>query len=263
MLKDVFGFAVCQKKSTYGFGYKLSLTRNKDDGVIDKASGIADATIRIDHIHWYVPHYTPSFQQHSILSNPILEKIPTELRYNEQSVFMKEVNNQNLWNFELGSQESMNVPIRVIVRFQQRYRPDTQTLNNDAFCRLPLVSAQCIIGAEDYPDASILFNYDDDHHTQGYFQIEEAFRALSKDNILQPYISDDDFRTTTVRGDDVGDNLNVFDIRYQKNSTNTQSIELEVKFDRVGPIDINGYALVLTNKLVSISSDGQRHFDLI
>ena len=111
MLKDVFGFAEHQKKATYGLGYKLTLTRNKDDAVIDKAGGIADARIRIDHIHWYVPHYTPSIHQQSTLSKQILSKTPSELRYVERSVFMKEVNNQNLWNFELGSHENMNVPI--------------------------------------------------------------------------------------------------------------------------------------------------------
>ena len=111
MLKDVFGFAECQEKATYGLGYKLTLTRNKDDAVIDKAGGIAEARIRIDHIHWYVPHYTPSIQQQSTLSKQILSKTPTELRYVERSVFMKEVNNQNLWKFELGSHENMNVPI--------------------------------------------------------------------------------------------------------------------------------------------------------
>ena len=57
MLEDNFDYAECQEKATYGLGYKLTLTRNKDEGVIDKAGGIADARIKIDHIHWYVPHY--------------------------------------------------------------------------------------------------------------------------------------------------------------------------------------------------------------
>ena len=68
---------------------------------------------------------------------------------------MKEVNKQNLWNFELRSQENMNVPIWIIIGFQQPDRPDSQNLNNDTFCRLPVVSAQCIIGSEKYPDAGI------------------------------------------------------------------------------------------------------------
>ena len=45
--------------------------------------------------------------------------MPTELRYVERSAFMTEVNTQNLWNFELGSQESMNVPIWNIIGFQK------------------------------------------------------------------------------------------------------------------------------------------------
>ena len=263
MLKDIFGYAEHQEKATYGLGYKLTLTRSKDDAVIDKANATADARIRIDHIHWYVPHYTPSIQQQSNLSKQILSKTPTELRYVERSVFMKEVNNQNVWNFELGSRENMNVPIWIIIGFQQRDRQDSQNLNNDTFCRLPVVSAQCIIGTEKYPDVGILLNYDDDDYSQGYHQIKEAFRALTKDDILQPYISEADFRRSNAAANDIGYNLYVFDIRYQKSFTNSQPIKVEFKSEGVVPNDVNGYALVLTNKLVSISSDGQRHFDLI
>ena len=176
---------------------------------------------------------------------------------------MKEVNNQNLWNFELGSHENMNVPIWIIIGFQQRDKQDSQNLNNDTFCRLPVVSAQCIIGTEKYPDAGILLNYDDDDYSQGYHQIKEGFRALTKNDILQPYISEADFRRSNVAAKDIGYNLYVFDIKYQKNFTSSQPIKVEFKFEGVVPNDINGYALVLTNKLVSVSSDGQRHFDLI
>ena len=188
MLMDVFGFAEYQEKATYGLGYKLTLTGNKDDAVIDKAAGSADARIKIDHIHWYVGHYTHCVHQEGILSKKILTKTTTELRYVERSVSLKEVNNQNLWNFELGSQESLNIPIWVFIGFQQTDGQDSQNLNNYAFCRLPVVSAQCIIGTEEYRDASILLIYDDDDYSQGYHQIKEAFRAPTKGNILYSHI---------------------------------------------------------------------------
>ena len=72
-----------------------------------------------------------------------------------------------------------------------------------------------------------------------------------------------DFRSSNVRAVDVSFNLYFFDIRYQKNFTNSQPIKVEFMFDGVVPNDINRHALVLTNKLVAISSDGQRNFDLI
>ena len=107
-----------------------------------------------------------------------------------------------------------------------------------------------------YTATGILLNYDDDVYSQGYHQIEETFKALTKDDILQPYISEEFFRISSVRAADVGNKLYVFDIRYQKNYTASQPIKVEFKFDGVVPNNVNGYTLALTNKLVSISSDG-------
>ena len=132
-LKDVFGFAERQEKAIYCLGYKLTLTRKKDDAILDKPAGIADATIKIDHISWYVSYYILSIQQQSFLSKQFLSKTATEFRYIEGSVFMKEVNNQSLWNFELGSQESIKVPIWFIFGLEQRDRQDSQSLNNSNF----------------------------------------------------------------------------------------------------------------------------------
>ena len=92
----------------------------------------------------------------------------------------------------------MNVPIWIIIGFQQRDRQDFQYLNIDTFCRLPVVIAQCTIGTEKYPDAGIFINYDDDDYSQGYHQIKRVFKALTKDDILQPYISNDDFRADEI-----------------------------------------------------------------
>ena len=109
---------------------------------------------------------------------------------------MKEVNTQNLWTFELGTQEGINVPIWMFVAFQQNVRQSDQDLKNDIFYRPLVTSAQCIIGTEKYPDSGILLNYNDDNYSRGYGQIKEAFKALTKDDILQPYISKHDFRSS-------------------------------------------------------------------
>ena len=91
---------------------------------------------------------------------------------------------------------------------------------------------------------------------------QRNFRALTKDDILQPYISDHDFRSSND-GDNIGYNIYTFDIRYQKNFESAQPIKVEFRFDGVVQAGIYGYALVLTHKRISISSDGQRHSDLM
>ena len=260
-LKDVFGFAEYQEKGTCGLGYKLTLTRNSDNAVLNKANAINNGKIKINALEWYIPHYTPSMQQQAILSKQILNKTPTQIQYPERSVFMKEVNTQNFWTFELGTQEGINIPTWVFVAFQQNDRQNDQNLNNDTFVRLPVISAQVVIGTERYPDSGILLNYDDDDYSQGYGQIKEAFRALTKDDILKPYITEDDFRSSN-NGNDIGYNIYAFDIRYQKNFENAQPVKVEFKFSANIPAGVYGYALVLTNRLISITSDGQRMFDL-
>ena len=259
-MKDIFGFAEYQEKGTYGLGYKLTLTRKTDNAVLNKDNAVNNARIKINALEWYVPHYTSSLDEYTKLQTQITIKTPTNLLYPERSVFMKEVNTQNFWTFELGTQEGINVPIWVYVVFKQLDRQNDQNLNNDTLVRLPVISAQLVIGRERYPDTANLLNYND-VYSQGYGPIKEAFKALTKDDILQPYISEDDFRSNND-GDNIGYNIHCFDIRYQKNYENGQSVNVEFKFDGIVPGGIYGYALVLTKKLISISLDGDRMFDL-
>ena len=193
-LKDIFEFAEYQEKGTYGLGYKLTLTRKTDSAVLNKATATNNAKFKINSLDWYVPHHSPNFEEYNKLMNQITKNSPTLLHYPERSVFMKEVNTQNLWTFELGTQESINVPIWIFVAFQQNGRQNDQNLNNDAFYTPPVTLTQCIIGTEKYPDRGILLNYTDDNYSQGYGQIKQAFKALTKDNLLQQYISEHDFR---------------------------------------------------------------------
>ena len=137
-LKDILGFAEHHEKSTYGLGYKLTLTRNSDNAVLNKGNAINNAKIKINSTDWYVPNYTPSLAQEKILMDQTVKKMPTETWYTERSVIMKQVNIQNLWTFELGTEEGINVPICIIVGFQQSDRQHDQNLNNDT-CYKPSV----------------------------------------------------------------------------------------------------------------------------
>ena len=104
-------------------------------------------------------------------------------------------------------------------------------------------------------------NYNDDDNSQGYDQIKEAFRALTKDIIIQPYISEDDYGSSND-GVNTGYIIHSFDIRYQKKTESCQSVKVEFKLDGIVHAGIYSYALVLTKRLVSISSNGQQMFDL-
>ena len=196
---------------------------------MNRATATNNAKAKIISLDWCVPHLSPNLEEHHKLMNQITKNSPRLLHYPEGSVFMKKVKTQNFWTFELGTHESINVPIWIFVAFQQNDRQNGQILNNDTFYRPPLTSAQCIIGTEKYPDSGILLNYNDDY-SQGYGQVEEASKALTKDNLLQPYISEHDFRSSND-DNDIGYIIYAFDIRYRKNFESSQPIKVEFKFD--------------------------------
>ena len=133
------------KKETAGLGYKLKLTRNTDNALLNKETHSTMLKIKLTLSH-YKPRYTPSIQQQAMLFWQITSKTPTELQFLQRSVLMKEVNTQNYWSFELGTQAGVNVRIWIILGFQQRDRQDSQNLSNYTFYRPPVSSCQCIIG---------------------------------------------------------------------------------------------------------------------
>ena len=134
-LKDIFGVAEYHEKGRYGLGYNLTLTRNTDKAVFNKTNAINNGKIKINAKEWYVPHYRPITTQQNFLKNHTLKKMATELQYPERSVFMKGVNTQRFWTFELGAQEGINLPVWIFVVFQQIDRQHDQNLNNDTFVR--------------------------------------------------------------------------------------------------------------------------------
>ena len=253
-LKDLFGFAD-QEKITYGLGYSLTLKRNNNNDPTIRDNAITAAKINIKDISWHIPHYTPSMENQQLVMDQILDKDPTELYHIERVVFRKDVNTNNNWTFELGN-SGESTPTFVIVAFQARNKIDSQTHDNAIFDRLPVSNAVCKIGSEKYPDDGIECDYERDKYDQAYSEIENFYLLKSETNLLNPFTDLHKFRTNY--------NFYVFDLSKQKDPIGSQPIRLEFKFNTaINVADYIVYALVLTPKLISISSDGQRHFDLL
>ena len=230
--KDIFGFAENQLKATLGLGYRLILAHNTDNAVLNKDNAINIDKNKISIIELYMPHYTPSLEQQILLSTQIVNKTPTELQYLEQNVFMTETKTQSLWTLELCTQEGIIVPIWIIVGCQQSDRQRDEILNSDIFYGPPVTSAQCIIGTEKYPNSAIFLKYDDDDdYSRGFGQIKEAFEALQKNDILQPSLSEHDFKSSND-GNNFGYILHVFDVRYRKTFESAQPTKLEKKIQK-------------------------------
>ena len=236
-------------------GYTLTLKRNRINDVVFRTNGVDAAKVVVKDISWYIPHYVPSLENQQLALIQILNKDPTELYYTERTVFRKDVSNNNNWTFELGT-SGKSTPTFVNVGFQARNKIDSQTHVNATFDRLLISNAVCKIESENDPDVGIECDYDRDKYDQAYSEIENFYHLKSETNLLNQFIDLHKFRRNY--------NFYVFDLSKQKNQIASQQIRLEFKFIApFGVADYIAYALVLTTKLISISNDGQRHFDLI
>ena len=121
------------------------------------------------------------------------------------------------------------------------------------------MNAQCIIGSEKILDWGKNCIYAIDKNSQAYGEIVSCFRHLANDNILQPYITQKDFVTSNNYPDgNPGYNLYVFYFRHHQDYSSDQPKKARFDFRLTVPAATNliGYALLLTKKKISISSDG-------
>ena len=71
---------------------------------------------------------------------------------------------------------------------------------------------------------------------------------------IQPYINHGTFK--------IKYRIYVFDTRYENDNMGPQPIQLNFKFS-VADADVICHALVLNRKVISVSSDGNKMFDII
>ena len=145
-----------------------------------------------------------------------------------------------------------------IVGFQTQTRagPD-QEQNNAIFDAPDIIEASCNIGTTSYPDHEYQVDFNRNRYNEAYNEVKRFF----KDYIHgegSSYISFKNFKKLYP--------LWVFDLRAQRHNDSDQPIQVKFKFragyDVVGE-NYQATALVLTQKIISVSSDGQRQFDIV
>ena len=254
-------------------GYKLTFQRKSNNLVLNHRAGIdieanlaLAGRVIIEDFSWYFPQYIMGMSNQNLMLGHIVSKAPTELSYVKRSSYMKDVTTENDWTFELGFGDGVDIPFYVIVGFMQRDQINQQHQKNDTFRKPSVVNAQCVIGNVKLPDAGKNCSYVFEKYSQAYGEIVSCFRHLDKGNASKTYITQKDFVTSNLYPDgNPGYNVYVFDISHHQDYISAQLIKVRFDFRPAVPAAtfLIGYALLSTNNIVSVSSDGQRQFDLI
>ena len=89
----------------------------------------------------------------------MLSKIPTDLYYEERTVFRRRINNAGTWEMQLSIENGGNITSYMIMPFMENDKFDSQRHDNSVFDWLPVSSAVCRLGSERYTDNYMNFDF--------------------------------------------------------------------------------------------------------
>ena len=130
-----------------------------------------------------------------------------------------------------------------------------QTHDASTFDIMNVTECYCNIGSEFYPEDGMNINYGTNNYNEALKEIASFNKIMmGYHNNIKPYINHRTFKSNY--------RIYVFDNRYQSDHIGPQPMQLNFKF-RAAVADVICHALVLTRKVISVNSDGNKMVDII
>lgn len=258
-LNHIFGFCENYNKVIYGVKHQLTLRRGKDDDNAllkspDKNEEgiykVPDGKVIITKIIWRIPHVMPTDEYMIKLSNDIQNKITVNINFlNRQceSIAVSEGRKQFDWRLNVTSGA---VKPRYIVLAFQTDKDDDQVKNTAIFNHCSTTTAYVQLNSERYPEMDLQLDFEENKYTTAYKMLCDYFNhVINKESCP---IALYEFRNLYP--------LLVFDVSRQSEKLKNSVTDIKIKatFKENIPKHTYAYALVLSDRLLKLQSDGNK-----
>ena len=182
------------------------------------------------------------------------KKNNVDFSYYERKTFYKNVPNATNFLFDLGMESDMERPHYIIVGFENNNVYE-QTHDASTFDVMNVTECYCKIHSEFYPEDRMNINYGTNNYNEAFKEIvgfNKDYNGLPHN--IKSYINHRTFKSNY--------RIFVFDTRYQSDHIGPQPIQLNYKFS-AAVADVIFHALVLTRKVISVNSDGNKMVDIV
>jgi len=253
-LKHIFGFAEDYNKVIYGFKHQLSLFRKStDNDALFKDVDAALGKITLRKVVWFMPQVRPADMAKLPLYKIIESKAKLSVGFRTRQCDSITVPQSTNFSWRLSVKASPEKPRWIIIGFQTD-RDSDQTKNTSCFDNLDLKSIHVTLNTRRYP--AIDYNI-----------------AFKNNNFSRVYRDAAEFRPNYYRMDDLVSNFNistmeykelyplfVFDVSKQSERLKNSVTDILVKatFNTIVPDKTEAYALVISDKIISFDSDGNK-----
>ena len=148
----------------------------------------------------------------------------------------------------------MERPQYIIISFENN-NFNEQTHDASTFDIMNVTECYCKIGSEFYPEDRVNINSGSNNYNEAFKEIvsfNKHYNGLPHN--IKPYINHRTFKSSY--------RIYVFDARYQSEHLGPQPIQLNFQIS-AAVSDVICHALVLTKKVISVNSDGNKTVDIV
>ena len=252
-LKHIFGFCEDYDKVVYGFKHTLTLTRTRDHDAIFRANGVNAGKITLSKIAWFMPHVMPADKDKMELYKIIERKEKVSVGYRMIQCTSISVPQNNSFSWRLSVKSSPEVPRFIIIGFQEEKNND-QEKNNSQFNNLNVKNIYVMLNSNRYPALDYDLDFPSQKISRAYGDVAEFRSKFFNINelISNPCISVYEYKNLYP--------LFLFDVSKQSERLkySTTDIQVKVTFEGNPNAGTEGYAVIISDRLINFQSDGNK-----
>ena len=252
-LKHIFGFCDDYDKVLYGFKHTLTLNRRNNDEAIFKAAGTTAGKVELSKLSLFMPHVTPSAVARNNLYKIIESKVDVPFSFRSRQCDTVAVPVSNTFSWRLSARTSSERPRYVIVGFQTAKDGD-QVKNPAVFDHCDLKNMYVTLNSERYPAVDYNLDFNNNKYSRAFRDAAKFDNRLYgvSDIIAQPNLTALNYRYICP--------LFVFDVSNQAERLKSTVLDVQLKatFNANVPAGTMAYAVIISDKLLRIKSDGSR-----
>lgn len=252
-LKHIFGFAEDYDKVVYGFKHNLTLVRKAGKDAILKKADADEGKVNLTKISWFVPHVLPSDEEKFKLYKIIEEKSKLDVGYRVRQCETISLTQTTNCSWRLGVKSSPERPRWIIIGFQT-LRDGNEEMNSAIFDHCKLKNICVMLNSTRYPAVDYNASFTKNQFSRLYNDAE-CFRSkfyhmdelLNKSN-LSPQSYKELFP------------IYVIDVSKQseKLKNSVTDIHIKMQFDTNVPESTQAYAVVISDRILTFESNGNK-----
>ncbi len=270
-LKHLLGFFQDYRRVMYGVKHTLTFVRAGNDFAIHKRGAVAaiggagdaghraaveafrDGKIILNKFSWIIPHVVPNLKSNLSITKIIESKIKIPIAFRAYRCDTLSLPERTTSSWRLAAQSGSEKPRWILITFQTVANND-QTVNHSVFDHCNVKNVYCTINTERYPFSDMNTNFQECDVAQVYKNMtdfKEQFYGVSEyesgcginlDQFINLYP------------------IFVIDLRHQSErlKNTMQDIQIRMEFNQNPPANTTAYAVLISDKLMSLESDGNR-----